>query len=422
MAARREKVSRWESGRIVPEPTAQLAMAHIHQVPEGAVRHLGWPCWLRLATGDADLLTQPWTAEGAVAVLNGISPSAGPAASGLVVTGPVLSAQIQDALAVLADGHRTSGQAAVPPVPQTLGWIGTRLGALEALEVGTPVLPAALQTAARAEYELVGGLLATHGQDRALGARLLLLAARAAALRAWLCGAQGNESQAERYTLAAIRAAGAAGAPRHAAAYLSLLAVRHLRFGDPGDALSLIAAARSVLPRPTPRLAAAFATHESRALADLGQARGSLRALDRAATALRGAPPWHAAADPSCAAVDEAYLAVSRGNTWLRLGRPDRAMSSYETVPGVGPATPHTLSPHLGERLQGVVEAQLALGEAEAAAATVRRAAVLTGRLPACLAEWFQGRLAPHSHHPTVADLLDSLSDPGRSRPEQDLG
>ncbi|MFB8062477.1 hypothetical protein ACFC6U_40740, partial [Kitasatospora purpeofusca] len=35
MAARREKVSRWESGRIVPELTAQYAMAHVHRVPAG---------------------------------------------------------------------------------------------------------------------------------------------------------------------------------------------------------------------------------------------------------------------------------------------------------------------------------------------------------------------------------------------------
>src|SRR5262245_41707753 len=61
MAARREKVSRWEAGRAVPERTAQLAIAHIHAVPKEDVDRLVWPDWLHLAYGDARQLELPWT-------------------------------------------------------------------------------------------------------------------------------------------------------------------------------------------------------------------------------------------------------------------------------------------------------------------------------------------------------------------------
>ncbi|MGW1289035.1 hypothetical protein ACWD4N_36570, partial [Streptomyces sp. NPDC002586] len=33
MAARREKIARWESGKVTPETSAQLAIAHVHQIP-----------------------------------------------------------------------------------------------------------------------------------------------------------------------------------------------------------------------------------------------------------------------------------------------------------------------------------------------------------------------------------------------------
>ncbi|MGW1290569.1 hypothetical protein ACWD4N_45105, partial [Streptomyces sp. NPDC002586] len=31
--ARREKIARWESGKVTPETSAQLAIAHVHQIP-----------------------------------------------------------------------------------------------------------------------------------------------------------------------------------------------------------------------------------------------------------------------------------------------------------------------------------------------------------------------------------------------------
>ncbi|PKV83013.1 hypothetical protein BX283_0502 [Streptomyces sp. TLI_146] len=73
MAARREKVARWESGRITPETSAQLAMAHLHGVPRTEVERLGWPDWLYTATGHSEVLSAPWTYGSAVEAMNRIA-------------------------------------------------------------------------------------------------------------------------------------------------------------------------------------------------------------------------------------------------------------------------------------------------------------------------------------------------------------
>ncbi|MFE3876707.1 hypothetical protein ACFXPX_20235 [Kitasatospora sp. NPDC059146] len=414
MAARREKVSRWESGRIAPELGAQLAIARIHQVDREIVLRLGWPQWLFVAGGDGALLRQPWNPQAAVDITRLAAgepgnPGPGPA---LIATGASLTAQIRGAVAALADGP-------CPPVhegprigPGTLGWAETRIRTLEELEAGSPIPQDALHAAARAEYRLVGDLLARHRYDRTTGTRLFLLAARSAALCTWTSGALGEEGRAERYALAAIRAAAAAGAPRHTAAYLSLLSIRHLRRGDPRDALALLRAARAVDPRPTPRLAVILHTRQARALARLGEPAAGLRALEHAERALSAAAPgWDAQADPTGSNIDEEYLALARGHTWLRLGQPARALDSYRSLRTDGAPTARPPSPHAVARLRPLVEAQLAVGQVDEAAATVRGAVDRAGTLPPGLAHWFGSRLAPHADHPGVRELLDHLDD-----------
>ncbi|MGH3781151.1 MAG: hypothetical protein ACRDR6_24325 [Pseudonocardiaceae bacterium] len=64
MATHRKKISQWEAGCVVPELTAQLAIAVLENVPAKAVHQLGWPDWLLLALDDDSLLRVPWTVEG----------------------------------------------------------------------------------------------------------------------------------------------------------------------------------------------------------------------------------------------------------------------------------------------------------------------------------------------------------------------
>ncbi|MGW1076724.1 hypothetical protein [Streptomyces sp. NPDC002537] len=412
MAARREKISRWESGRTVPELTAQLAMAHVHQVPGEEVERLGWPHWLHLATGDAALPYQPWTVPGALNTLRGTArPSeARPHPDRLAVTGPALAVQIRESLAALAgrqppparDGHRVT--------PDTVAWIETRTQALERHEAGTPLTPTALYGAARTEHRLITTLLTTGGYDSTTGTRLLLLATRTAVLCAWLSSSLGEEAGAERYTLAAIRAATAAGARQHTAESMCQLAVRHLIAGSPRDALHLVHAARAAAPHPTAHLAASLHIKEALALARLKDATASFRTLGHATRALDADTTGRNPTDNNLPGItlDEDYLAIVRGHAWCFLGRPRKALPHFASLFTSAPSSP---IPYTARRLLHAVDSQLADGQLDAAAHSTHHAVTLTGTLPPGLTHKYRQRLAPHRAEPLIRDLLDLLAD-----------
>ncbi|MEU8548899.1 hypothetical protein AB0C81_18225 [Streptomyces roseoverticillatus] len=415
MAARREKVSRWESGRTVPELTAQLAMAHIHQVPGEEVERLGWPHWLYLAADHDALLQQPWTTQGVVDSLRSTAlldharrlPS-------LALTGSALASAARTSVSVLAGPKTPHSREGLRVRSDTVAWIEARTRALELHESGTSTAPAALHFAARAEHRLITTLLTTGGYDGHTGTRLLLLAARTAALCAWLSSSLGEEITAERYTLAAIRAATAAGARGHVTTYMAQLSIRHLIAGDPQDALSLVHAARAITQRPTAHQAASLHTKEALALARLGDTAGSARALDRAADALTADTADHdPAINPFDIKVDDEYLAAARGNAWLFLGQPKKALPFFATLldNGTSLRTAAPASPYTARRLLYVVDAQLALGELDAAAHSVQRAVALTGILPPGLTHNYRQRLLGHRNEPAIRDLLDLLAD-----------
>lgn len=172
MAARREKIWRWESGRTVPELTAQLAIAHLHQVPEADVRRLGWPHWLHLAAGDAVLLTRPWTPRGAIdALRDGSRLAERRDLSYLAVTGPfvdTLTRQWTSAAAVRADGRKPGEPHPAEPHPGEPDTVYRARVRVEVLETMASTLPAAvLHPAARNDLSLLTSLVSAAGHDSA---------------------------------------------------------------------------------------------------------------------------------------------------------------------------------------------------------------------------------------------------------------
>ncbi|MFD3945270.1 type 2 lanthipeptide synthetase LanM [Streptomyces sp. NPDC058579] len=332
---------------------------------------------------------------------------------GLTVTGGTLLSHIRHALAALAspprppaarEGHRVT--------PEALGWLEARTQALERYENGAPVSLPALYLAARTEYQQVTGLLADGGYDGATGARLLLLGARAATVCGWLSSTLGEEARAERYDLAAIRAATAAGSRRHVATYMSQLAIRHLIAGAAHDALQLAHAARAVVQRPSGTFAVSLHVKEALALARLNEPTATDRALGQARDAFeRHTPDERPATAPADTIVDETYLDIGQGNAFLYMGRPRKALpcfaSLFDHTPHHAPASPYT-----ARRLLYVVDVQLALGDVDAATRSAHRATALTGQLPPGLARQYGQRFAPHRTRPAVGDLLDQLSAP----------
>ncbi|WP_190093876.1 hypothetical protein [Streptomyces melanogenes] len=269
MAARREKISRWESGRTVPERTAQLAIAHLHHVPESEVARLGWPAWLESATEDiTGLLALPWTRAGATdALREGSRLGTGPAPRRFAVTAPLAHAFVQQWRAAVADGGPVPDPVPVPvPVPEelrtapdtgtdTVKWARARVEALETM--AETVGPDILFPAARSDLSLLVTVLSA-ADDRGTDAELLFLAARTASLCAGLAIGLGESTTAERYYLVAARAAAVAGERELSASCLAGVAYSHLREGEPGAALPLVDAALPVLGDSGPQLAFAL--------------------------------------------------------------------------------------------------------------------------------------------------------------------
>ncbi|MFD8694274.1 hypothetical protein [Kitasatospora purpeofusca] len=410
MAARREKVSRWESGRITPEFSAQLAIAHIHRIERDEVLRLGWPRWLVAVNGDHDLLEQPWSQHGAITAARLTARMEAPSA-GLIATGPHLTRQIRGIITTLV-GHPGPPERSGPRIaPEALDWAESRIHALEALEGGSPITPDALHLSARTEHQLIAAFLTRHGYDRTTGARLLTLAARTATLCSWTSAALGEEPRAERYALAAVRAAAAAGAPRLTAACLALLASGHMRCGRAQDVLSLLQAVRAVVPRPTPRLAVILHSTQAIALGARAEPTVALASLRRAELSLGASAEWDAEADPYAGNIDEEFLTLASGYAWLRLGRPDRALPCFSSFLDDGPSSDRPPTPYDAIQLCAVAEIQVSSGQIEEAAATLRRAIVRTGGLPAGLATQFRRHLAAHADTATVRESLDYLAE-----------
>ncbi|MFF2073636.1 hypothetical protein ACFVXG_02650 [Kitasatospora sp. NPDC058162] len=430
MAARREKVSRWESGRTVPEHSAQLAMAHLHGVPAREVCRLGWPHWLHLVTSDTILLDQPCTATGAeLALHSALHLPKAPRSPALLLKGAALAVQLRSAIGQMTVGGRTrrsrpdgcSSVASVASIAEQLRWIEVRVAALERHEYGTTVPVAALYPAAHAEHRLVVRLLGVGGHGAPASRRLFRLAARTALLCSWLSSALGEETRAERHNLTAVRAAAAAGEPAVAAVAMTQLALRHIIAGDPADGLTLVRAARAAHSRSAPGAATLLHNVEALALAGTGNAVGAARALDRAAESVAlasctgtgtgtgtdpDAPPYDADAH-------ERSVTVARAQVSLFLDAPHKARWQFENLTD-SLLAPHAAvpSPHTGVWLLYVADAHLALGEIGPAVRTVHQAVDVAGTLPPGLALRYRERLARHAHEPAVRQVLERLDDP----------
>ncbi|MEV4870749.1 hypothetical protein [Streptomyces syringium] len=408
--ARREKISRWESGRVIPALTAQLAMAHVHGVDEEDVLRRGWPHWLHLATDDAALVNQPWTAQGAIdsaEQLAGAQPR-----SYLAVTGPGLHAQLRAALLALADPKLLPAREG-PPVPsEALTCIESRTQSLEAQEAGSHSTPMALLYATRTELQLITTLLNHSGYGSATRARLLGLAARTARLCSCLSTGLGEVAIAERYALTAIRMAVATGGRHQALICLADLAGIHLVAGDPRDALSVIHAARTAPRHLVPHLAATLRSWEALALARLGEPTGSAQAMNQAGRILATELEEDVTCDQSTRSINEMRLALCTGISWLHLDRPKQALPSFITLFGEDASVPSRVPPCpvTAAALLYMVDVQLSLGELDAAARSTHRAIALVGDLPTALAQQYHQRFAPYENEPLVKNLFAYLT------------
>ncbi|MFJ4188970.1 hypothetical protein [Kitasatospora sp. NPDC089509] len=237
MAARREKVSRWESGRIVPHLTTQLAIARIHGASPDDVLRLGWPAWLHSVSREAVLTLRPWSFEGMLGVLEALSQSVcDEGRRELTFTGFTLAAMVKSAMAALP-GAEVPARAGSHLGPGVAAAVEARVAALESMR--TWAWPTVLCPAVVGELQFLASLLAGAEYDGRIGTRLLVLVVRVCDLAAALRRKLGDYSGSERYLHLAVRAAVAGRAVSPAADCFEVLARLHDCAGDPEDALLL---------------------------------------------------------------------------------------------------------------------------------------------------------------------------------------
>ncbi|MDH6125569.1 hypothetical protein [Kitasatospora sp. GP82] len=411
LCARREKVSRWETQDTPPDRSTQLAIAHIHRVPEEEVQRLAWPHWLHLGTAASSRAGRSRPRDvtpGAVPAWD--LPALHPARSRLALGGAALASFTRQTLAALADPPLLPARDGNRIAPDTVALIEARVNALT--EMVPVVNPVDLLRVARAEFGLATALLTGDEYEQPAGARLFCATSQIADLCGTLSGALGEEARAERYRLAAVRAAALAGSRLLASVCLADLAVNHVKAGDPADAFLLTGAARTATPASPPRLRALLHAREARAHARLGEVIAGARALDRAADALTAVE----AADedaPMCRNVDEEWLSRVAGKAWLDAGQPGRALKHFAALLDDGPRSwTETQPPVLtANSLLDAVDAQLALGEVEAAIHSTRRATALFDRMPAGLVRQYRQRFVAHAGIAAVRSLLDLLTE-----------
>ncbi|MFF2041765.1 hypothetical protein ACFVVX_15130 [Kitasatospora sp. NPDC058170] len=385
MAARREKVARWESGRVTPDLDTQRAMAEIHDVPFADVLRLGWPRWL-----------PGWSAGGSTGfrpVCHGIT----------TFSGSRLASHVQRLLDTVTSSRP-------PSSPEGLAaWIDARVGAAEALRLDAN--PQVLLSAVEGDLGVVRVLVSRLDRWSADGAGTAAVHARTADLCGRLAAASGDHAGAEVYLLEAAAATASLGAAESLAAQLSNLAACHLRAGSPQDAHLLLHASRSAWPGLSGRLEVVTKSREARVHARLGERSAAVRAMELASAALAELSTNNRPNLAVIREVDEDWLGVSKALMWLQLEEPRRATREFESILGYDiPASPFRAPVWL---LHPLVEAHLQVGDLEAAVWQVRRALSLLGWFPEWLGRQVKEQFAVHRHERIVRSLWADLDAPG---------
>lgn len=403
LRSRREKVSRWETQGVPPDYHTQLAIAHVHQVPESEVLRLGWPQWLHLGTAAVPRSERVGNGESPAPKV--VQPSRpGTDRGRLGVTGQALVRFVQDVVAELqtgpapGPGHRLIGA-------DTADLVEDRARTLHAmLPTANPV---ALQRAACAEFELTNVLLKDSRYDRATSLRLHIVAAQIAHLCGWISKVLDEDAKSERCLLVSARAASRAGARELTVACLATLAWLHIEVGDPRDALFLVESAQAVAPGMPVRARIVLRARQARAHARLGQIIAAAKALNVMADLGASPPPDDSGLYTN---VDDDWVLLTTARTWLDAGHARRASEHFASVLVDGDPGTSRQPPLLVARdLLGLVDAQLMLGEVEAAASTARRAMSLFDRVPIGLLSAYRTRFTRWCRVKVVQDLMATL-------------
>jgi tetratricopeptide (TPR) repeat protein len=402
MAARREKVWRWEHWGVVPEADSQRALARALGIPAHEVDARPWPRWLPAHGGMPDGL--PWTTEGSLTALASVLDDAAADPRGFPIAD---ERALHDAIAdwdtagAQDAGHRAArtrervpaqaGHAAGPSLvdDSALDWLEAGVAGLRRLD--DRLGGAAVRHRVEADLRLVSGLL-RRGQPgrggRPAQLRLLRVAADLAQLGGWAATDSGRHGAAQRHYLTGLRLAHSAADRPLAVAVWGGLALQSVIADRPRDALAAAEAAVRAAGGAPPAVRALAAVRLARAHAAAGAEGACRRAAAEAERQLDAAgadpgPPW-------LYWLDAAEITAQHGLSLLALGRAAEAAPLLDrALEQQGPAYVRDRSLYAAR----AAEAHALNGDRDGALTLGREAA----------------RLSRHCGSPRLAAALDAL-------------
>ena len=292
------------------------------------VAELGWrvnPSSVRYVPADSGL-DAPWTATGALAV--GVEVVEGSAVDRrifLMLTGSALTQPALEWLVATQSGELLGGAGRRIPDEHVTAVeeITARLRRMDDQGAGGAVLDLV-----RSELRHVLDLLRHYRYETATGLRLHADAAELMRLAGWLSFEAGQHPAAQRYWIAALRGAQAAGDRALGANVLGFMSCQAKDLGRYGEAVRLAEAALHGCAGASPRVAAILHLRLAEAQAMTQDTKGCRSSIDQAREAFRASPPDYGEPDWFYW-VDDAEFAAFTASCYLWLADWDRAERHY---------------------------------------------------------------------------------------------
>ncbi len=182
---------------------------------------------------------------------------------------------------------------------------------------------------AQQHFGMVAELLDRASYDGLTGRKFLVALAELGQLASWAAYDAGQQSLAQRYYVAVLRAAHSADDRPLGAHILGSMAYQAAREGQPREAVTLIdTAVAGVRGRETARLLTALYSRQAYALATLGDSPGRTAAISKARMQAEGIK--HDDGLPYLYWVGPAKVTAGAGRSLLKLGRADQAVGLLE--------------------------------------------------------------------------------------------
>lgn len=332
-------VGRWERGETCPQPWCRPKLAEGLCVSVEELDRMlahGQPVTVAPAadveTGDTPhrdlVLSAPWsyrgTVESAVVLGGGDRPVKRRGfvfLSGLALTAPAHQWLINEP-GPLVSG--LSGRRVSVALADRLMAMIPELRAMDDVAGGGTVLSLAQQ-----QFGIIAELLDQASYDEPTGRRLLVSLAELGQLTGWTAFDAGQQSLAQRYYVAGLRAAHSADDRVLGAHILGSMAYQAACEGHPQEAITLVdTAVAGVRGRATPRLLTSLYSRQPYAYATLGDATGCTAAISKARTHAERIKPDEDL--PYLYWVGPAVITAEAGRALLQLGKADLAVGMLE--------------------------------------------------------------------------------------------